>query len=454
MNDIPNTSSIPADKDKEEQPKKKKKKTASVNPYIDSHPKIDGHEDAIFNIESKAYDALANKAHENLADIDLVVEVYQRGFDSWKPNTKKLTAEQIGFGRVNSFFAGGKAAEIDNDLHEKYIQRKTLLEKFYNIVVKAGQFNTKNLMTLKAKDEKDAYAQGHALYKGKSGHVRTNKIKNKVAKQLAQQQEQVAYVAKKDKKDTIGYGKGYKPKSSKAAIGISVAQNSLNVLAAPSIDKMNVSSPERDLRPVHVKPHHGPEADHKSTKSSGHPLGNYKKDQITGGKASTIRSGNADASQKLGKLKVQSPDEEKGQAPRQTSISMSMKDDKRTSGKATSNAVKSKFHKLDKHSAIKQDAKTNADAPAAKVKTLSQIKNNSKGPALKSNPNSVSGEAKGKLEKPMKARLADTQQAKPFAVKIGKVTPKNTEAPENKPNVAPKLSSFKSRGLANRLKRK
>jgi hypothetical protein len=59
--------------------------------------------------------SLYKKSQKSGYPIDILEEVYSRGIESWTEETNK-TPEQYAFGRVNSFIAGGKAMELDEDL--------------------------------------------------------------------------------------------------------------------------------------------------------------------------------------------------------------------------------------------------------------------------------------------------------------------------------------------------
>jgi len=65
-----------------------------------------------YNVVTKEAMALLNKAEKSGVDVDIIFEVFSRGY-----NTNEDINEA--FARVNSFIAGGKAADMDNDLSEK-----------------------------------------------------------------------------------------------------------------------------------------------------------------------------------------------------------------------------------------------------------------------------------------------------------------------------------------------
>lgn len=64
-----------------------------------------------YNVQKEAM-ALINKAEKSGVDVDIIFEVFSRGY-------KKNEDINEAFNRVNSFIAGGKAAEMDKDLTEK-----------------------------------------------------------------------------------------------------------------------------------------------------------------------------------------------------------------------------------------------------------------------------------------------------------------------------------------------
>jgi hypothetical protein len=62
--------------------------------------------------------ALYKKSQQCGHSFDTLQEVYRRGYLTWDLHLNE-TPEQVAFNRVNSFIAGGKAAEMDQDLMEK-----------------------------------------------------------------------------------------------------------------------------------------------------------------------------------------------------------------------------------------------------------------------------------------------------------------------------------------------
>lgn len=62
--------------------------------------------------------AIYKKSQTSGFSTDVLEEVYLRGYSIWNESFAE-TPEQLGFGRINSFIAGGFAATIDADLLEK-----------------------------------------------------------------------------------------------------------------------------------------------------------------------------------------------------------------------------------------------------------------------------------------------------------------------------------------------
>lgn len=75
-------------------------------------------EGAAVALSAKQIGSLYKKSKNSGFSFDTLEEVYWRGYNSWHPLNEE-TAEQIGFNRVNSFIAGGAAADIDSDLLEE-----------------------------------------------------------------------------------------------------------------------------------------------------------------------------------------------------------------------------------------------------------------------------------------------------------------------------------------------
>ncbi len=65
-----------------------------------------------YNVMAKEALSLMNKAEKSGVDVNIIFEVFSRGYN----NNEDINEA---FARVNSFIAGGKAAELDSDLSEK-----------------------------------------------------------------------------------------------------------------------------------------------------------------------------------------------------------------------------------------------------------------------------------------------------------------------------------------------
>lgn len=69
-------------------------------------------------ISNKVKLSLYKKSSNSGISVDILEEVYRRGYSIWNEEFKG-TKEQFAFDRVNSFISGGFAAKVDNDLLEK-----------------------------------------------------------------------------------------------------------------------------------------------------------------------------------------------------------------------------------------------------------------------------------------------------------------------------------------------
>lgn len=64
-------------------------------------------------------ESLVKKSHKSSIPLQILEQVFSRGVSSWNPYVcKNASQEQWAFARVNSFIAGGKATELDEDLLE------------------------------------------------------------------------------------------------------------------------------------------------------------------------------------------------------------------------------------------------------------------------------------------------------------------------------------------------
>jgi len=72
---------------------------------------------AAMALTQKAKISLYKKSKKSGISVNILEEVYQRGYHIWS-NQFKGSREQFAFDRVNSFIAGGFASQIDKDLRE------------------------------------------------------------------------------------------------------------------------------------------------------------------------------------------------------------------------------------------------------------------------------------------------------------------------------------------------
>ena len=89
-----------------------------VSKYINFRPQLVFAEQSagsavVLTTEQKL--SLYKKSQKSGISTDVLEEVYQRGYTTWNESFGQ-TAEQFAFDRVNSFIAGGFAAELDEDL--------------------------------------------------------------------------------------------------------------------------------------------------------------------------------------------------------------------------------------------------------------------------------------------------------------------------------------------------
>jgi hypothetical protein len=75
-----------------------------------------------YNVVNKEAVALLNKAEKSGVDVDIIFEVFARGYEQNEDINEA-------FSRVNSFIAGGKAAEMDKDLTEGEVVKTKLAQK-------------------------------------------------------------------------------------------------------------------------------------------------------------------------------------------------------------------------------------------------------------------------------------------------------------------------------------
>ena len=81
----------------------------------DNNPQLNLERSAVSLLDNKAKLSLYKKSSETGIPINVLEEVFMRGFSSWDGDFGRSPV-QLGFNRVNSFVAGGYAARLDEDL--------------------------------------------------------------------------------------------------------------------------------------------------------------------------------------------------------------------------------------------------------------------------------------------------------------------------------------------------
>jgi hypothetical protein len=81
----------------------------------DKNPQLNLEQSAVSLLDNKAKLSLYKKSSETGIPINVLEEVFMRGFSSWDGDFGRSPV-QLGFNRVNSFVAGGYAARLDEDL--------------------------------------------------------------------------------------------------------------------------------------------------------------------------------------------------------------------------------------------------------------------------------------------------------------------------------------------------
>lgn len=90
-------------------------------------------------MSSRAFEALITKAEKASIPLDVVIEVYNRGYAD---NPGMLSHEQHAFNRVNSFIAGGLARQWDADLLDEMELEAKDREEGSDSLVKTYQQDT------------------------------------------------------------------------------------------------------------------------------------------------------------------------------------------------------------------------------------------------------------------------------------------------------------------------
>jgi hypothetical protein len=81
---------------------------------------VERSDESAVALTEKQLASLYKKSKKSGYSLETLEEVYNRGVSSWNESTNQ-TPEQYGFGRVNSFIAGGHAMKLDKDLVEKEV---------------------------------------------------------------------------------------------------------------------------------------------------------------------------------------------------------------------------------------------------------------------------------------------------------------------------------------------
>jgi len=83
----------------------------------DMNPQLNLEQSAVDLLDNKAKLSLYKKSSESGIPINVLEEVFMRGYASWDGNFSRNPI-QVAFNRVNSFIAGGYASQLDEDLKE------------------------------------------------------------------------------------------------------------------------------------------------------------------------------------------------------------------------------------------------------------------------------------------------------------------------------------------------
>ena len=78
---------------------------------------VEQYDGSAMALTNKAKLSLYKKSTQSSISTDILEEVYRRGYSIWNKSFGD-TPEQFAFDRVNSFIAGGFAAQLDEDLVE------------------------------------------------------------------------------------------------------------------------------------------------------------------------------------------------------------------------------------------------------------------------------------------------------------------------------------------------
>lgn len=95
-----------------------------INKILEPQLKLVEQNTAALAISNKIKLSLYKKSVNTGIPANILEEVYKRGYSIWNRNFKG-NPEQFAFDRVNSFIAGGFAADLDKDLREANMDQPT-----------------------------------------------------------------------------------------------------------------------------------------------------------------------------------------------------------------------------------------------------------------------------------------------------------------------------------------
>ena len=95
-----------------------------INQILEPQLKVVEQNTAALAISNKIKLSLYKKSVNTGIPANILEEVYKRGYSIWNRDFKG-NPEQFAFDRVNSFIAGGFAADLDNDLIETNMDKPT-----------------------------------------------------------------------------------------------------------------------------------------------------------------------------------------------------------------------------------------------------------------------------------------------------------------------------------------
>jgi hypothetical protein len=83
----------------------------------DMNPQLTSEQSAVDLLDNKAKLSLYNKSSQSGIPVNVLEEVFMRGYASWDGDFSRNPI-QVAFNRVNSFIAGGYASQLDEDLKQ------------------------------------------------------------------------------------------------------------------------------------------------------------------------------------------------------------------------------------------------------------------------------------------------------------------------------------------------